>query len=502
MISALIGAPGATMAGKLPLSSNLATGADVAALSLLPKGFPAALADLATSASAPGKAVRGEPMAALPNGTPAGSKAQFLALDATGQANIAGDGLALPAALKPPARDPSSARSEPLPAVRGHGQAMRIAGPDDPVGKDRAEALPAALLQEPVAVEAADPISVAPLNIPTSEGEPSPVEPLLDDAPSSPAEPPAGELPSEPLTPATPVVTVPPILAEPTRRNLGLAPGLARHDQQPATSPRGVEQRSARATERVSGTGATPQPPEGMAPPASPLTERGRPDWSPAPARAEVGAPASAAPLPGSVPTPAQLAPTAPVPAALGAVVPALTQAAPRAEPASAPADPPIPFATSHFAEDVGIALARRVAAGGSTQELVLRIEPADLGRIVIQLQFDERGALQAVLSADPPRVMEQLRHGAAELQRALVEAVGRSDVAPLRFEGRSDAGNSGNAASGFTGQHQAPGQGSGGGGQAQHRHLPFAPGHEIFGEMPPAFQRLATASSRLDLLA
>ncbi len=492
MISAPIGAPGAIMAGKTPPHSNAAPRASAAALPFLPKTLPATLPEAAPFATAPGHALRAVP--------PTSNLGRMIAPE-TGSPAVEA---VLPAAVAVKAGIASIPQVNALSSGPGLNPLAVEVSPEG----DLAPAVAT------VPLDALGPISELQVELPPvqpPQAELPPVEPPPGATPTEPSEPPVGETPPEtpvpqPPVPQPPVPAVPPTPVEVIARNAaGLAAGIARHDHQPSASARGIEQRSARATERTFGTPSPPPGPaaptlDGETPVAAPVAELVGGGVLPVSANTDGGKPLSA-PLPAQLPAPLPPPALAAGPGS-GAAAPALLQLAARPEPAIGPSGPPIAFASPRFAEDVGIALARRVAAGGSTQEMVLRIEPADLGRIVIQLQFDERGALQAVLSADQPRVLEQLRHNAPELQRALADAVGRNDVAPLRFEGRGDAGSNGSNSSGFTGQQQSAGQGSGGGGQAQHRHLPFAPGHEVLGELPAAFQRLATVSSRLDLLA
>lgn len=170
---------------------------------------------------------------------------------------------------------------------------------------------------------------------------------------------------------------------------------------------------------------------------------------------------------------------------------------------ASPPAsiDPPLPFFSPRFAEQVGLVIARRLGPGGGSEELVLRIEPADLGRIQVQLRFDEQGGVQAVISADQPRVLEQLRLGGAELQRAMAEAGLKGDVAAPRFEGRADtpAGQNGSS---FSGSSQGQGQGHH---DAPHQQQRSANARMLADFFPdpaaPAFRPVASPG-RIDLLA
>ncbi|CAN5542989.1 hypothetical protein BH10PSE14_BH10PSE14_13880 [soil metagenome] len=89
---------------------------------------------------------------------------------------------------------------------------------------------------------------------------------------------------------------------------------------------------------------------------------------------------------------------------------------------------------------DVGVEIARRISAGG--EELVVRLEPAELGRIEVRMSFDERGGLRAVIAADSPVALDMLRRDSADLSRSLNDAGVRSDAQSLRFQ--NDGGGNG----------------------------------------------------------
>jgi len=82
--------------------------------------------------------------------------------------------------------------------------------------------------------------------------------------------------------------------------------------------------------------------------------------------------------------------------------------------------------------------------------ELIVRLVPADLGRIEVRMAFDEHGALRASIAADSPVALDMLRRDSAELSRALGDAGVRSDANSLRFQ--SDGGGSGTG-----GQQRSP---------------------------------------------
>ena len=92
---------------------------------------------------------------------------------------------------------------------------------------------------------------------------------------------------------------------------------------------------------------------------------------------------------------------------------------------------------------DIGVEIAR--AAKGEREDLLIRLDPRDMGRINVRLSFDGEGVLRAVVSADSPGALEMLRRESGDLNRALADAGIRSDAQSLRFDARSgDQGHSG----------------------------------------------------------
>lgn len=135
--------------------------------------------------------------------------------------------------------------------------------------------------------------------------------------------------------------------------------------------------------------------------------------------------------------------PAAPAPAAAQAAatpLPAfdpLAAAAPQG--ASQTGDP---TATEHRAraaaigEDVGIAIVRH-ADSGSGDVLVIRLDPAELGKIEVRLRMDEARQLSAEVTADQPATLDLLRRDSDNLTRALNDAGFRADDQSLRFDSR-----------------------------------------------------------------
>ena len=87
------------------------------------------------------------------------------------------------------------------------------------------------------------------------------------------------------------------------------------------------------------------------------------------------------------------------------------------------------------LARDVGRAMVRQLSAAGN--ELHIRLDPAQLGRIDVRLTFDELGTLRAVVGAETSQVLDLLRRDSAGLGRAMADAGVRSDNQSFRFEDR-----------------------------------------------------------------
>ncbi|EIZ78728.1 flagellar hook-length control protein FliK, putative [Novosphingobium sp. Rr 2-17] len=129
-------------------------------------------------------------------------------------------------------------------------------------------------------------------------------------------------------------------------------------------------------------------------------------------------------------------------PVALAATAaPAVPVQVVRALPSSVP-EPRVAARVGQIGHEVGVAIARRVSAGGD--ELVVRLMPAEFGRIEVRMAFDERGGLRAVIAADSPAALDMLRRDSADLSRALTDAGVRSDANSLNFQtdGGSQSGS------------------------------------------------------------
>ncbi|CAA9511039.1 MAG: hypothetical protein AVDCRST_MAG31-895 [uncultured Sphingomonas sp.] len=94
------------------------------------------------------------------------------------------------------------------------------------------------------------------------------------------------------------------------------------------------------------------------------------------------------------------------------------------------------------FTERLGAVITTQLRDGGN--EVQIRMDPAELGRIHVRLSFDEGGSLRAVVGADSPQVLDAMRRDAGELGRTLAEAGVRTDAQSFRFDRGSHGGGGG----------------------------------------------------------
>lgn len=162
----------------------------------------------------------------------------------------------------------------------------------------------------------------------------------------------------------------------------------------------------------------------------------------------------------------------------------------PAPAPAAAAEQPVVAAQTGRIGRDMGVEIARQVSAG--REEMLVRLDPAEMGRIDVRLSFDEKGSLHARMSADSSAALDMLRRDAGDLGRALADAGVRADVSNFRFDTRG-----GDAGSGQFGQDgQSHGQ-RGGDGRGQHG----GQSGRDQAQDHPSYRQLRT-SGRVDLTA
>jgi flagellar hook-length control protein FliK len=106
---------------------------------------------------------------------------------------------------------------------------------------------------------------------------------------------------------------------------------------------------------------------------------------------------------------------------------------------AAADTSPVVQARSGQMGADIGAEIAKVLKGEGDG--VVIRLDPRELGRIDVRLNFDRDGILRAVLSVDSPAALEMLRRDSGDLTRSLQDAGVRSDGQSLRFDARSGDG-------------------------------------------------------------
>lgn len=106
---------------------------------------------------------------------------------------------------------------------------------------------------------------------------------------------------------------------------------------------------------------------------------------------------------------------------------------------AAADTTPMVQARSGQMGADIGAEIAKVLKGEGDG--VVIRLDPRELGRIDVRLNFDRDGILRAVLSVDSPAALEMLRRDSGDLTRSLQDAGVRSDGQSLRFDARSGDG-------------------------------------------------------------
>jgi hypothetical protein len=136
--------------------------------------------------------------------------------------------------------------------------------------------------------------------------------------------------------------------------------------------------------------------------------------------QAAPGGPAVAVPTPGQIPP----------------------QAVSQVQPAPVESHARMAFHPDKAAREMGLEIARRVSNGSN--ELLIRLDPAELGRINIRMSVNEHGHLRAVVAADAPLVLDAIKGNIVELNRSLEQAGVLTDSQSFRFDrgGNSEQGS------------------------------------------------------------
>jgi flagellar hook-length control protein FliK len=154
-----------------------------------------------------------------------------------------------------------------------------------------------------------------------------------------------------------------------------------------------------------------------------------------------------------------------------------------RAAAPAAPAEPVIETRTGQLGQSLGVEIARKIELGEET--LRIRLNPIELGRIEVTLNFDDKGSLQAIVRTESAQAMDLLRQDAPELARTLDQAGVRTDAQSFRFENRG----------GDTGGQQAQQQ------HQQNQRGRFAASDDAAGTAEPNYRPIRS-DGQVDLLA
>lgn len=288
---------------------------------------------------------------------------------------------------------------------------------------------------------AALPPAAAPTAPASSEAEPTPAGAGFADAlakatpPAATGKPPVGQAPAPNLPLAalpTEPGTVPPLLAEPDP--IGPAEAASPPEtNEPSSNAEDTAEVDMELVHLSPGVSlpqpASTQPPRGEFAEANSLP-------------AEVSIDALGAPAPG--PDSAPFNPPAASPATAQPSSPPVPPppAAPVASPA--PIAPPQPRAPALVHARPGVAgteLGLEIARAGreGQDELVIRLDPAELGQVEVRLHWEDGTLLRATVRAEQPAALDLFRREVADLGRALSEAGVRADSGQFRFEGGGD---------------------------------------------------------------
>ncbi len=113
--------------------------------------------------------------------------------------------------------------------------------------------------------------------------------------------------------------------------------------------------------------------------------------------------------------------------------------------PISSPAQSAAAFAQApnFVARQVGLQISRAVSDGQN--EFTIRLNPPELGRVDVRLEFQADGGVKAALTAEKPETLNLLQRDAAALERALNDAGVKTNAGSLNFslqQGETQAGH------------------------------------------------------------
>lgn len=327
---------------------------------------------------------------------------------------------------------PEAAPAEPAPQPALPEPELAAAEPDAPAPVKLAEHRavkpadhPAA---EPMAADGAAPAALPSVPALAPKAEPAPIEVAT---PESAAKEPVALVRPDPIAEAQPE---PAIAAMAVPATAPPAPSLRKSAPAPADAPAAIAAKPATAAAatpvRTDAAAASPESGPAFAAAVSAVA-----DGADAVAPKADGLPSSL--LSQSLPTHAAR-PAAAHPYPAQAQAPVVVNARP-----------------GQIGREMGVEIARKVSVG--RDEMTIRLNPVEMGRIEVRMAFDDGGSLRAVVAAESPAALDMLRRDAADLTRALTDAGIRSDAQSFRFDSRS-----GGDGQGWQRQHQGGEQRSG----------------------------------------
>ncbi len=120
-----------------------------------------------------------------------------------------------------------------------------------------------------------------------------------------------------------------------------------------------------------------------------------------------------------------------------------LTAARLDAAPAPADAANRATVRADRFVDEMRVAIGRQIAAG--REEVTIRLDPPELGRIHVRIGFDPGGELRTVMATETAAALQLMRRNLDQLDLSLAQAGVRTDAQSFRFENpQAGGGNAG----------------------------------------------------------
>jgi hypothetical protein len=154
------------------------------------------------------------------------------------------------------------------------------------------------------------------------------------------------------------------------------------------------------------------------------------------------------------------------------------------------------------IARDVALVIARH-ANGEGMRTMTIRLDPVELGRVEVRMQFDATGKLAATITVDHPAALDLLRRDSAMLAQTLSDVGVQADATSFRFDARSgDASLGGSTTGGSGAGGSGPGHGRGWAHATAPSRTTLAGDAAVRGATDGVSLRGLHASGRIDLVA